>query len=373
MAAAVDIRQPLIPWTGYIVPFDAQDEQVKGQGWGNRYKVRIVGDYSEKDTIEDEEVRWCIALVNITDGSGGGGRFRSSRIVQGDMVFGVYLGGEDGQPMILGVFPRTSYVQSNFGNKLGSMDGFWKGIQPAVVGQNQIGEQGGCPSPVCSTTGSIGSRKDASNETTLGKLGEMGVSNNEGELPTEGENKMNNIPKPLTEKGADIVEQSKTEPKQTVAERRAARAKMEEEMEKVKNENNGIITEDQYDQIYEKHLGRNKATVAIETVAKNNDITPERVTEIISNSDGNPGNNEQQQELKYQVAKAEEDNKKIEKERMDKILEQEEKKWIPDLDEEPGFKGNAWDAAPPPKTINGQPNPEYFEYREWLGEGFDTF
>lgn len=370
MAAAVDIRQPLIPWTGYIVPFDAQDEQVKGQGWGNRYKVRIVGDYSEKDTIEDREVRWCIALVNVTDGSGGGGRFRSSRIVQGDMVFGVYLGGEDGQPIILGVFPRTSYIQTKFGNKLGSMDGFWKGIQPSVVGRNQIGDQGGCPSPVCSVRESIGSRKTASNETTKDKLqNQMGVSNEEGTVPTEGENKMNDIPKPLTEKGAEIVEQSKTESKQTVAERRAARVKMENEMEEVKNKNNGIITEDQYDQIYEKHLGGNKATVAIETVAKKNDITPERVIEVVSNPDGNPGNNKQQQELCYQVAKEEDDDKKRERERMDKILAQEEKQWIPDNND--GFKGNAWDAAPPPRTINGQPNPEYFEYREWYADGLE--
>ena len=39
----------LRPFIGKVVKFDAQRELVSGQSWGWRYKVRIVGDFSDKD------------------------------------------------------------------------------------------------------------------------------------------------------------------------------------------------------------------------------------------------------------------------------------------------------------------------------------
>jgi len=46
-------------WIGKVVSFDSQADQVTGQGWGWRYKVRIMGDYSEKDGIEDKRCNLC--------------------------------------------------------------------------------------------------------------------------------------------------------------------------------------------------------------------------------------------------------------------------------------------------------------------------
>ena len=48
---------------------------------------------------------------NDNAGSGGGGRVRTVRIVQGDMVYGIYgSGNSSGIRLILGVFPRTAHI-----------------------------------------------------------------------------------------------------------------------------------------------------------------------------------------------------------------------------------------------------------------------
>ena len=49
-------------WIGKVVSFDSQADQVTGQGWGWRYKVRIMGDYSEQDGIEDRDVVYACLL-----------------------------------------------------------------------------------------------------------------------------------------------------------------------------------------------------------------------------------------------------------------------------------------------------------------------
>ena len=97
-------KNPLQSWVGKVVAYDSQKEQIEG-GWGWRYKVRILGDNSNNDQVDDEELSYAICLLPTTAGSGAAYKLRSVRISQGDMVYGVY--GGDGPRIILGVFPRT--------------------------------------------------------------------------------------------------------------------------------------------------------------------------------------------------------------------------------------------------------------------------
>ena len=43
-------KTPLESWTGTVVSYDAQKDQIEG-GWGWRYKVRIMGETTQSDTI----------------------------------------------------------------------------------------------------------------------------------------------------------------------------------------------------------------------------------------------------------------------------------------------------------------------------------
>jgi hypothetical protein len=102
-------------WIGQVAPQEAQGGQINGSGWGNRFKVRILGyhPYSTVD-LKDEDLPWAIALLGVTDGSGAANRATSARIAPGDSVLGFFLDGDNGQvPVILGVFGRTSSVPSS--------------------------------------------------------------------------------------------------------------------------------------------------------------------------------------------------------------------------------------------------------------------
>ena len=98
-------KTPLESWTGTVVSYDAQKDQLEG-GWGWRYKVRIMGENTQSDTITSEKIDYAYCLLPTTAGSGGAYKLRSVRISQGDYVFGVKGGG--GPTIIMGVFPRTS-------------------------------------------------------------------------------------------------------------------------------------------------------------------------------------------------------------------------------------------------------------------------
>ena len=60
-------------WIGRIIPFEQQRSLVSGDSWGYRYKVRLLGDYSEVDNVEDKNVYTAQVLVPPTAGTGGGG------------------------------------------------------------------------------------------------------------------------------------------------------------------------------------------------------------------------------------------------------------------------------------------------------------
>ena len=61
-------------WLGKIVKFSDQKSQTSGNGWGWRYKVRIIGDYSDNDSVEDKDVHTAVALIPTTGGTGGAGK-----------------------------------------------------------------------------------------------------------------------------------------------------------------------------------------------------------------------------------------------------------------------------------------------------------
>jgi hypothetical protein len=85
-------------WIGQVAPQKAQGSQINGGGWGNRFKVRILGyhPYSVVD-LPDEDLPWAQALLGCTDGSGAANRATSVRIAPGDSVLGFFLDGDNAQ------------------------------------------------------------------------------------------------------------------------------------------------------------------------------------------------------------------------------------------------------------------------------------
>ena len=99
-------------WIGQIPPEGAHGGQINGAGWGNRFKVRIMG-YHPYDITElpDEDLPWAQCLLPTTSGTGAGNNSTSVKISPGDVVFGFFLDTDNAQtPVILGCFGRTSQV-----------------------------------------------------------------------------------------------------------------------------------------------------------------------------------------------------------------------------------------------------------------------
>lgn len=108
-------RDGFVWWIGQIPPEGNHHGQINGAGWGNRYKVRILGYDSPKPSeLKDDDVRWAQVLLPTTAGSGAANQSSSISISPGDIVFGFFLDGNDANvPVILGVFGRTSLVPTN--------------------------------------------------------------------------------------------------------------------------------------------------------------------------------------------------------------------------------------------------------------------
>ena len=99
-------------WIGHIPPESAHGAQINGGGWGNRYKVRIMG-YHPYDTRElpDKDLPWAQCLLPTTAGTGAGNNATTIKISPGDVVFGFFLDTDNAQtPVIMGCFGRTSQV-----------------------------------------------------------------------------------------------------------------------------------------------------------------------------------------------------------------------------------------------------------------------
>lgn len=109
-------KDGFIWWIGQIPPEDTHKGQINGGGWGNRYKVRILGyDSPNPSDLTDDDVRWAQVMLPTTAGSGAANQSTSVAISPGDTVFGFFLDGapDYSVPIILGVFGRTSQVSTN--------------------------------------------------------------------------------------------------------------------------------------------------------------------------------------------------------------------------------------------------------------------
>ena len=122
-------------WVGKIVNADKNPTQrtlMSGGSWGFRYRVRLVSDYSNNDTVSDDEVFVAQSLLPLTAGTGAAGRSESLKISQGDMVLGIFLGPDRTAPFIISAFARTDRVPKNMKGKYAIDSGFNDKIKPGL-------------------------------------------------------------------------------------------------------------------------------------------------------------------------------------------------------------------------------------------------
>ena len=130
-------------WIGKVVEVDKNPSQkilMSGGSWGYRYRVRLLADYSKRDTVPDDDVFVAQALVPLTAGTGGAGRSETVKLSQNDMVLGIFLGADDTAPVILHAFIKSEKANID---KIGT--GYTKKVQPNTLLKTQETSQTNTP------------------------------------------------------------------------------------------------------------------------------------------------------------------------------------------------------------------------------------
>ena len=175
-------KKPLENWFGKVVGFDSQKDQIEN-GWGWRYKVRIMGDNSDVDNVTDDQLSYAYSLLPTTAGSGGAYKLRSVRISQGDTVHGIR--GPGGPLTITGVFPRTRNTilsDAPFGTK----SGFYGDLEDNGIISGEFNEQVGPATP-----GGVPLINKSNRENPEDKVSEIGYDPNDDEIITDTQEKTN--------------------------------------------------------------------------------------------------------------------------------------------------------------------------------------
>jgi len=111
-------------WIGMVLPYKSQQNQTDGDaGFGYRFRVAIMGNHPDNDTIRDEDIVFAVTALGVSDGTGAGNRQKKPAISQGDVVMGKFLDGDKKQnPVIMNVLGRTEgikYGKGRFQSKTG--------------------------------------------------------------------------------------------------------------------------------------------------------------------------------------------------------------------------------------------------------------
>ena len=142
-------------WVGQVAPEEAQGDQINGDGWGNRVKVRIMGYHPDNDVeLKNEDLPWAHILKSPEGGSGRAGRGKPTQILPGDNVLGFFLDGDTAQqPVILGVFSSTNPAAAKSKDKEYTQPfvpytGYTSKIKPNDnIAQSESGDQNKLSSP----------------------------------------------------------------------------------------------------------------------------------------------------------------------------------------------------------------------------------
>ena len=175
-------KKPLENWFGKVVGFDSQKDQIEN-GWGWRYKVRIMGDNSDVDNVTDDQLSYAYSSLPTTAGSGGAYKLRSVRISQGDTVHGIR--GPGGPLTITGVFPRTRNTilsDAPFGTK----SGFYGDLEDNGIISGEFNEQVGPATP-----GGVPLINKSNRKNPKDKVSEIGYDPNDDEIITDTQEKTN--------------------------------------------------------------------------------------------------------------------------------------------------------------------------------------
>ena len=95
------------------------DNPEGGDGWGYRYKVRIIGLHDrDEESIPSDQLPWAQVMYPVTAGGGQASSFQTPNIRQCMFVFGFFLDGADMQvPVIMGVLGNNGKTRLQKGTK----------------------------------------------------------------------------------------------------------------------------------------------------------------------------------------------------------------------------------------------------------------
>ena len=156
-------------WSGIVVAYEYQQDQLSnGNGW--RYKVRIFGDNSDVDQVDDKDLSYADVLLSTDAGSGAAYKLRSARISQGDTVYGIK--GPNLPPMIIGVEPRKRSTILYTEGKFKTLSGFYGSLTKNNILSGEFNEQLGPATP----GGKPYTKTKSEREPATDKLNEIGIN-----------------------------------------------------------------------------------------------------------------------------------------------------------------------------------------------------
>ena len=126
-------------WRDNINPGKYED-RTSIPGWGRRYKVRIIGLHDQGETtIPSDQLPWAQVMYPVTAGGGQTGAMDSTKLRQGNMVFGFFLDGQERQvPVIMGVLGNNS--QTVLAQKNSTVADTVTDTQPGILAKSGYSE-----------------------------------------------------------------------------------------------------------------------------------------------------------------------------------------------------------------------------------------
>ena len=126
-------------WRDNINPGKYEDK-TSIPGWGRRYKVRIIGLHDQGETtIPSDQLPWAQVMYPVTAGGGQTGAMDSTKLRQGNMVFGFFLDGQERQvPIIMGVLGNNS--QTILAQKNSTVADTVTDTQPGILAKSGYSE-----------------------------------------------------------------------------------------------------------------------------------------------------------------------------------------------------------------------------------------